>query len=1008
MKKKLLFLIAITLFLMGSVFAQIDINATTYTFSRNGFAPATLSSPLTLIGSNSDNVASAVTEIGFTFWFAGTPYTQFSVSENGLLTLGGVQISGNDITNNLASATTLPKIAPYWDDLATGTNGSVVYQVTGSAPGRILIINWNVTVPKNAAGAANALIQVQLTETSGTITFTYGSPAVSANANLYTVGIGKAVGDFASVTPTSASAATVAYGVSNNSISISPGVYTRYNFVPDKTAPAISAQTIPNSFGTANRTLIKTITDAKTGVPTSGGLVPRIYYKKSTDVTWVSTPGVWSTPSTWTFTVDHTLLAGVVGGDQIDYYVVAQDQATTTGTPNIASYPAGVVATDVNTITTPPVTPSFYLIGSDFSGIKTVGTGGDFLSLTNAGGIFDQMNAGQVSGNLTINIISDLTGETGTKSLNAWVNAPGGPFTVTIQPVGLRTVSGSNANLKFTGTSGVTLDGLNDGVNSLTILGGVSINAGASNNLITRLTITGAQAIYSTDASGTFPVNCSNNTISNNIIEGMIYFGSWVSATGLNNVINNNIIRNFGQYGIHIDRGYRNFTISNNDIYQTGTGNYSTGIYIYNEAGTTNIFNNKIHDLRSGTGLGVWTAGIYYRFGLATDVLNIYNNVIYLDATTTNTASYQLYGLQMEGAGTSNISYNSIYIGGTGVTTGNSAGLYRTGGTVNFINNAVYNARSFTGIVAGYKNYGINVSNITNFTSDHNLIFVNGVNSVLIKNGAVEYATLTSWTTATGKDVSSVSADPGFTSPTDLHPDLINPNAANLDDHGVPIANIGIDILGNSRSTSLPTPTDIGAYEFAIPYKTLNLNLFLEGLYSGPGMMNPAFDANGPHWTAGIADHITVELRDAATYSAVVHTVNDVLLSTTGAATITLPPTINGNYYITVKHRNSIETTTPSTISFAGGIIGHDFTTSAAQAYGNNLKNSGGVFIIYGGDVNQDGSVDTGDMLPVDNDSFNYVFGYLNSDVNGDGSVDTGDMIIVDNNSANYVGTQHP
>lgn len=1008
MKKKLLILFVFSLFLTGSVFAQTDINAATYTFGRSGFAPTTLTTPLTLIGSGSDNTASPVTDIGFTFWFAGTPYTQFSVSENGLLTLGAVQVSGTDITNDLASATTFPKIAPYWDDLATGTNGSVVYQVTGSAPSRILIVNWNVTVPKNAGGAANALIQVQLTETSGTISFTYGSPAVSANANFYTVGIGKSATDFASVTPTSATAATVAYGVSNNTISISPGVYTRYNFTPDKTAPAISAQTIPNTFGTSNRTLTKTITDAKTGVPTSGALVPRIYYKKSTDGTWVSTPGVWTTPSTWTFTVDHTLLSGVAGGDQIDYYVVAQDQSTTTGVPNISSYPAGVVASDVNSITTPPAAPSFYLIGADFSGTKTVGTGGDFLSLTNAGGIFDQINSGQVSGNLTINIISDLTGETGAKFLNAWVNAPGGPFTVTIQPVGSRTISGSNANIKFSGTNGVTLDGLNDGVNSLTITGGVSINAGASNNLITRLTITGAQAIYSTDASGTFPVNCSNNTISNNIIEGMIYFGSWVSATGLNNVINNNIIRNFAQYGIHIDRGYRNFTISNNDIYQTGTGNYSTGIYIYNEAGATNIFNNKIHDLRSGTGLGVWTAGIYYRMGLASDVLNIYNNVIYLDATTTNTASYQLYGLQMEGAGTSNIYYNSIYIGGTGVTTGNSAGLYRTGGTVNFQNNAVFNARSFTGIVVGYKNYGISVSNLTNFTSDHNLIYVNGVNSVLAKNGAAEYSDLGSWTSATGKDASSVSGDPGFTSPIDLQPDIMNPNATNLDNHGIPVALVGTDILGNPRSTSLPTPTDVGAYEFSIPFKTLNLNLFLEGLYAGSGVMNQASDANGPHWPVGTADHITVELRDASNYATIGYSFNNVPLSTTGQVTVTLPPTISGDYYITVRHRNSIETTTPTVKSFNGSIVEHNFTTLNTQAYGSNLKNIGGVFIIYSGDVNQDGGIDTGDMLPVDNDSFNYAFGYLNSDVNGDGTVDTADMIIVDNNSANYIGTMHP
>ena len=118
-----------------------------------------------LIGSDADNVASAVTNIGFTFWLAGVPYTQFSVSENGLMKLGSAQISGTDVSNNMASATTLPKIAPYWDDLATGTNGSVTYQLTGTAPSRILYVNWNVTIPKNTAGTANATFQVKLYET---------------------------------------------------------------------------------------------------------------------------------------------------------------------------------------------------------------------------------------------------------------------------------------------------------------------------------------------------------------------------------------------------------------------------------------------------------------------------------------------------------------------------------------------------------------------------------------------------------------------------------------------------------------------------------------------------------------------------------------------------------------------------------------------------------------------------------------------------------------------------
>ena len=63
---------------------------------------------------------------------------------------------------------------------------------------------------------------------------------------------------------------------------------------------------------------------------------------------------------------------------------------------------------------------------------------------------------------------------------------------------------------------------------------------------------------------------------------------------------------------------------------------------------------------------------------------------------------------------------------------------------------------------------------------------------------------------------------------------------------------------------------------------------------------------------------------------------------------------------------------------------------------------------IFGGDVNQDGSVDTADMTPVDNDASAFATGYLITDVNGDGMIDTGDMTIIDNNAAAFVSSIMP
>jgi hypothetical protein len=62
-----------------------------------------------------------------------------------------------------------------------------------------------------------------------------------------------------------------------------------------------------------------------------------------------------------------------------------------------------------------------------------------------------------------------------------------------------------------------------------------------------------------------------------------------------------------------------------------------------------------------------------------------------------------------------------------------------------------------------------------------------------------------------------------------------------------------------------------------------------------------------------------------------------------------------------------------------------------------------GNFAFWGGDVNQDGIIDSGDMNPVDNASTAIMMGYYPEDVNGDGIVDSGDMNYVDNNSTSVI-----
>lgn len=191
--------------------------------------------------------------------------------------------------------------------------------------------------------------------------------------------------------------------------------------------------------------------------------------------------------------------------------------------------------------------------------------------------------------------------------------------------------------------------------------------------------------------------------------------------------------------------------------------------------------------------------------------------------------------------------------------------------------------------------------------------------------------------------------------------------------------------------------------------KTLNLAVFLEGIFNpATQLMNKAMDENGEHFTGTIADQIIVGLASSTSpYTMITQSV-DVNLNQNGSCQIGFPATFSGSYYIVVTHRNSLETWSSAPVSFTDNSISYDFSNAASKTYGNNAIMLGSKYCIYGGDVNQDGTLDTGDMTPVDNDASAYLSGYFVTDVNGDGVIDTADMTVVDNNSGAYIGVVKP
>jgi hypothetical protein len=127
-----------------------------------------------LTTSNDDTPTPAAVNIGFPFIYNGSSYTQYSVSPDGWILLGGA-VANNEYINVATSTANTPKIYPYWDDLATGTTGNVQTLVSGVAPNRIFIVQWFVTIPRAPGGPANSTFQAWLYEGSNIIEFRYGA-----------------------------------------------------------------------------------------------------------------------------------------------------------------------------------------------------------------------------------------------------------------------------------------------------------------------------------------------------------------------------------------------------------------------------------------------------------------------------------------------------------------------------------------------------------------------------------------------------------------------------------------------------------------------------------------------------------------------------------------------------------------------------------------------------------------------------------------------------------------
>jgi trimeric autotransporter adhesin len=646
------------------------------------------------------------------------------------------------------------------------------------------------------------------------------------------------------------------------------------NFIGlDLTGPVITYTPFGNTSLMTDRLLAATIADV-TGVPTSGSLQPRLYYNKNGG-TWYSAQGALVTGTglngTWNFTVTVSDFGGVTAGDVISYFVIAQDTASPI---NLSSNPAGAVASDVNTITTPP-TPNTYTVLPSISGTKYVGTVNDAgcpsLDYATITATVGALNAAVLTGPATFVLCdSAYAGETFPITINANAGSSA-TNTATFKPAaGLQVaVSGSSATalIVLNGADNMVLDGSNSGgtTRDLTI---TNTNTGtssaviwgqttagldaATSNTVKNLNVVGSgntQTLIAIGFGGTaisassLGTGNNNNTIQNNNVSKTQYgiYSQGASAANKNqgNIITQNLINtaspnNVSKVGIQV--GFENnLQITDNtisgmaqtsspDVFAIGVGiaSISTSTYTGNEVTNATIARNTIGSTRN--------TGTFSACGIcvapATSGTNvIVNNMIWGVSANGTSGDFSVGILIGGGAGsTTQVYFNSVSMNGTQTGGSDKSYALAIGGSdpvVDVRNNALHNTQN-NGTGNNYA-IGLNSGTFVNLTSNYNDFyvttdathFVGGTGSLA---SPTNQATLTSLQTATGQDANSLAVDPLFVSVTDLHLTAASPAIW----AGTPIGGITTDIDGDTRCVAAPS---IGADEGQrVPAVTFTVN----------------------------------------------------------------------------------------------------------------------------------------------------------------------------------------
>lgn len=826
--------------------------------------------------SSTTSAAQASISFPFPFTFINESITTYSVAVNGIAGLNFNATTGNNIVGGTGNR--IGAFVSGTTNAATHTTGFVASKVVGVAPNRCLVIQWTNIRLVSTSTTADATWQLRFYEGTNAIEMVYGNMNWGAGSSTSVrTGFSTSTSAYNQVLHSTHANSTSTshiqtYNVVGPIANLNGGgtATTRrfYRFSPPvMTCNSSNTVQITGSAtaGSSNNAIIRlTVNTAGSSLPISLSAIAfslngttalsdvssvRVFYTGAGTTFSTTTPfGSAITPATGTLNAigSQTLLPGdnqfwvafslspsAVSGNLLDAEIVnltvnATVQAPTTGAPVGTREVVAPLA----------------------AGIYTVGGGGQYSTLR---GAFNAINAAGISGNVTFNIISDVT-DTLPALLNSVIESGGSGYTVTIRPSGgARTYTSTVAGgtIVLNGADRVIIDGDIAGSRSLTIRNTSGLSNSAAVFLSSPTTSEGCREVTVRNTI----LDAGVNTVTSNF--GLIAGGATITASTLGSnhdrlTIQNNRIRN-AYTGIYArctltalsdtliiqENSIGDAVLTSSVLFRGIDVQGSTAPLIERNtienmelttsvniaaidigANTTGarILANRVNEVRQLSTSGYGAFGINLNGGNDHQVINnLITNIRTLNYSATSN-TFNAFALRIT-AGTNHlVAFNTLEVRGdytnTNVAIAGAAPLTITVATVTATmrNNIMVNAitTNATGnkalaimwLPASYAYSNLTIDNNAYFYGAQPYYYFAQLGTTFgVANQIANFGT---WQTTSSGDGSSVFSDPLF-SPT------YQPGNAALNNIGTPISGITTDFNGVTRNPANPDP---GAIEF--------------------------------------------------------------------------------------------------------------------------------------------------------------------------------------------------